>query len=199
MSSLIEPGPFLYLKDMKIIGEYLNGIVVIEPEIRQDDRGFFMESYNSAEFERLGLPTNFVQDNHSMSIYGVIRGMHFQWDEPMGKLLRVIRGGIKLVELDIRKGSPTYGQHVALYINETNNHIVWIPPGFANGFQVITGIADVSYKCTAAYNPKCESSICWNSFGAKWADIIPILSGKDSFAQTLEEWTQSDLSNSFSF
>ncbi len=168
---------------------HLDGIVVLTPRVFRDARGMFLESYQERVFADLGLPTRFLQDNHSRSCKGVLRGMHFQWEEPMGKLLRVVRGAIELVELDIRVGSPTYGEHVSLRVDDVDNHIVWIPPGFANGFLVLSDEADVQYKCTALYNPRTEGSIRWDSFGKQWSEVAPILSDKDSGAQSLQEWS----------
>lgn len=173
---------------LEIHSTHLDGIVVLSPRVFRDDRGMFMESYREDVFSVLGLPTHFVQDNHSRSKKGVLRGMHFQWDKPMGKLLRVTHGAIELVELDIRCDSPTRGQHVSLVVDDVNNNIVWIPPGFANGFLVLSDEADVQYKCTQTYNPAAEGSIRWNSFGKNWDESRPLLSDKDANAQSLEEW-----------
>lgn len=177
--------------------EYLNGLVVIEPKVFKDQRGFFMESYEEESFREAGVSSSFVQDNHSRSQKGVIRGMHFQWEKPMGKLLRVARGAIELVELDIRRKSPTFGEWISLDINDENKRIVWIPAGFANGFRVISDVADVLYKCTEAYNPKAEGSIRWDSFGKQWDTESPLLSEKDKNAQTFEEWLTREESELF--
>ncbi|MFM8179134.1 MAG: dTDP-4-dehydrorhamnose 3,5-epimerase [Candidatus Kapaibacterium sp.] len=175
---------------LTIHSTHLDGIVVLSPRIFRDARGMFLESYHEKVFADLGLPTEFVQDNHSRSSKGVLRGMHFQWSEPMGKLLRVTRGAIELVELDIRVDSPTYGQHVTIPVDDVDNRIVWIPPGFANGFLVLSEVADVLYKCTALYNPQAEGSVRWDSFGKEWPTASPVLSDKDAAAMSLQEWSE---------
>ncbi len=171
----------------------LDGIVVLRPTVFSDHRGYFLESFNARQFEELGLPTNFVQDNLSFSHRSVIRGLHFQWDPPMGKLLRVITGRIQLVELDIRPGSPHIGKHIALELSDENHRTVWIPPGFANGFLVLSQTATVHYKCTAFYNPRCEGSIRWDdpALGIHWQlDGTPIVSEKDAHGMTLTNWLE---------
>lgn len=176
----------------KIESEHLNGVVILKPDVYGDARGFFMESYNANDFKALGLPTNFQQDNHSRSAKDVLRGLHFQWDEPMGKLIRATQGSIMLVEVDIRPGSPTLGQHIMIELSDENKRIAWVPPGFANGFLVTSDIADVQYKCTVTYNPKCETGIRWNDpqLHIQWAISSPTLSAKDAVAQSLDEWLQ---------
>jgi len=175
-----------------IIEEFLHGIKVIQPDVFGDDRGFFLESYNLESFSKLGIPDTFYQDNHSRSAKGVLRGLHFQWDKPMGKLIRVVRGSIMLVEVDIRPNSPTCGNHITKVLSEENKLMVWIPPGFANGFLVTSDTADVQYKCSAVYNPSCESGIRWNdpALGIDWGIESPVLSSKDANAQSLAEWLQ---------
>lgn len=182
---------------LEVIAEHLNGLKVLKPAVFHDNRGFFTESFSARDFEALGLPTHFPQDNHSRSNRGVLRGMHFQWDAPMGKLMRVVRGAILLVEVDIRHGSTTLGQSVSIELDDRNNHMVWVPPGFANGFYVRSAEADVTYKCTAGYNPKAESGIRWNSFGFNWPDAKPNVSDKDQIAQSLEEWLSRPESQAF--
>lgn len=173
---------------LSIHSTHLGGVTVLAPQVFRDHRGFFLESFSEQAFREAGLPSTFVQDNHSRSAKGVLRGMHFQWDEPMGKLLRVVRGAIELVELDIRVDSPTRGRHVSLRVDDVNNHVVWIPPGFANGFLVLSDEADVCYKCTALYNPGAEGSIRWDSFGMAWSTGNPLLSAKDEAAMHMDEW-----------
>ncbi len=184
---------------LELVAEHLHGIKVLQPPVFHDDRGFFMESFSARDFAAHGLPTHFPQDNQSRSTRGVLRGMHFQWDEPMGKLLRVIRGAITLVEVDIRHGSPTLGHHVAIELDDVSNRMVWIPPGFANGFYVHSDEADVFYKCSAQYNPKAESGIHWNSFGMSWPTTQPHVSAKDDVAQTLEQWLEREESRNFRY
>src|SRR5581483_8795670 len=120
----------------------------VVPEIFADSRGFFSETYRADQFEALGLPTNFVQDNHSRSTHGVVRGLHFQWSPPMGKLMRVTRGAAFLVAVDIRKGSPTLGEWVGIECSADNRRMVWAPAGFARGFCTLADEAEIQYKCT---------------------------------------------------
>lgn len=180
----------------------LGGIVVLRPTVFTDARGYFLESYNAREFEQLGLPTHFVQDNLSLSKQGVIRGLHFQWDPPLGKLLRVIVGRIQLVELDIRIGSPYVGKHVTLELSQENHRTVWIPPGFANGFLVLSPTAVVHYKCTAFYNPHAEGAIRWDDpeLGIEWQlDGTPIVSDKDARGMSLRQWLEHPAAASFAY
>ena len=167
----------------------LGDIVVIQTPRYSDHRGWFMESFRADQFSALGLPQDFPQDNHSHSTRGVIRGMHYQYDPPMGKLLRVISGRIQLVELDIRRSSPTYGQHVSIDVSEENGRIIYIPPGFANGFCVLSNEAHVVYKCTAYYNAAGEGSInpLDPALGITWQTDAPIVSDRDRAAPPLLE------------
>jgi dTDP-4-dehydrorhamnose 3,5-epimerase len=166
-----------------------DAVKILRPDRFADSRGYFEETYRADVCIRYGIPTDFVQDNHSRSIHGVIRGMHSQHTQPMGKMLRVIRGQIQLVEVDIRKGSPTFGKHVSIDVSETNGRIVWIPPGFANGFAVLSETADVSYKCTALYNPSGEVGVnpLDPELGIRWLIDTPILSDKDANAPKLSQ------------
>lgn len=171
----------------------LGDVVVLVPDIFRDDRGFFVESYRADQFRALGLPTEFVQDNHSRSARGVIRGLHFQWDPPMSKLMRVTAGAAFLVAVDIRRGSPTLGQWFGIEASAENRRMVWAPPGFARGFCALTDGTEVQYKCTAIYNPQCESAIRWNDpgIGIEWPVKEARISEKDSNARTLPEWLSS--------
>jgi len=166
-----------------------DAVKILRPDRFADSRGYFEETYRADVCIRYGIPTDFVQDNHSRSVHGVIRGMHSQHTQPMGKMLRVIRGQIQLVEVDIRKGSPTFGKHVSIDVSETNGRIVWIPPGFANGFAVLSETADVVYKCTALYNPSGEVGVnpLDPELGIRWLIDTPILSDKDANAPKLSE------------
>lgn len=166
-----------------------DAVMILRPDRFADSRGYFEETYRADVCIRYGIPTDFVQDNHSRSAHGVIRGMHSQHTQPMGKMLRVIRGQIQLVEVDIRKGSPTFGKHVSIDVSETNGRIVWIPPGFANGFAVLSETADVVYKCTALYNPSGEIGInpLDPDLGIRWIIDTPILSDKDANAPMLSQ------------
>jgi dTDP-4-dehydrorhamnose 3,5-epimerase len=180
---------------LKVIQEDLNGLILFEPQVFGDSRGFFMESYRSDEFEKLGITTNFKQDNHSKSKKGVLRGMHFQWNDLMGKLIRVTAGAAIVAEVDIRYNSPTVGHYRKYEINSENKRILWVPPGFANGFLSLEDGTEVQYKCTALWNPECEKNIKWNDSQvaidwefAKYGIDEPETSDKDKAAQTLQEW-----------
>lgn len=173
-----------------IESRHLGEIVVIACDAFHDSRGFFSESFRADHFEKLGLPTNFVQDNHSYSHKGVIRGLHFQWDPPMGKLMRVTRGCAFLVAVDIRKNSPTVGNWYGLEVSSENRKQVWAPSGFARGFCALTDDVEVQYKCTGVYNSKAESAIRWNDpdIGIVWPCPDATLSDKDRDAQSLRQW-----------
>ena len=186
-----------------IESRYLEDVVVVAPQAYRDERGFFMETYRADHFEKLGLPTRFVQDNQSFSHKGVIRGLHFQWDPPMGKLMRVTHGAAFLVAVDIRKGSPTLGKWVGFEASAENRRQVWAPAGFARGFCVLSEFAEIQYKTTGLYNSKGESGILWNdpAIGIEWP--LPggeiQLSEKDKKAKTLSEWLASPDSANFSY
>ncbi len=186
-----------------IESKYLSDVVVLVPEVFQDTRGFFMETYREDQFVKLGLPTRFVQDNHSRSARGVVRGLHFQWDPPMGKLMRVSLGSAFLVAVDIRKGSPTLGQWTGVVASAENRREVWAPAGFARGFCVLSDFAEIQYKCTGLYNSKAESGILWNDESLKIEWPLPVsqiqLSEKDRNAQTLKQWLDSPQSEYFQY
>ncbi|HWB83413.1 MAG TPA: dTDP-4-dehydrorhamnose 3,5-epimerase [Bryobacteraceae bacterium] len=190
---------------IQIESQHLNGLVVLHhPDIFEDERGFFLEVYRADQFAALGLPTNFVQENCSRSRKGVLRGLHFQWEPPMGKLMRVIAGCVFLVAVDIRKGSPTLGQWFGIEASAQNKKQVWAPPGFARGFYVLSDYADIVYKCTGQYNHPGESGIRWNDprIGIRWplSNLsAPILSEKDARARTLDEWLASPESDHFRY
>lgn len=177
----------------RIEARYLNDVIVVVPQIYRDDRGFFIEEYREDQFSALGLPVDFVQDNRSFSTKGVLRGLHFQWAPPMGKLMRVTRGTAFLVAVDIRKGSPTLGKWIGLEMSaETVKH-VWAPAGFARGFCALSDEVEVQYKCTGTYNGNCESAIRWDDpdLGIKWPIKDVRISVKDQKAQLLSEWLES--------
>ena len=186
---------------IRIESRHLGDVAVLASEVFEDERGFFMEVYRADQYKALGLPIEFVQDNHSRSKRGVLRGLHFQWDPPMGKLMRVTYGSAFLVAVDIRKGSPTLGQWFGVEVSTKDKKQVWAPAGFARGFCAVSDFAEVQYKCTGIYNPKCESGIRWNDpkIGIQWPVKEPELSGKDRQAQTLDEWLASPASNHFQF
>src|SRR5271163_3398602 len=189
--------------DIKTEARFLEDVVVLVPDVFQDSRGFFMETFREDQFKALGLPTHYVQDNHSRSTKGVVRGLHFQWDPPMGKLMRVSQGSAFLVAVDIRKGSPTLGKWVGVEASAENRRQVWAPAGFARGFCVLSESAEIQYKCTGLYNNKAESGIFWNdpAIGIEWpvSASQAELSEKDKKAQTLAQWLAKPESDNFKF
>lgn len=187
--------------EIKIESRHLRDVVVLVPEIFKDARGFFSETFRSDQFRTLGLPTQFVQDNHSRSARGVIRGLHFQWDPPMAKLMRVTAGSAFLIAVDIRKGSPTLGQWVGIEASAENRRMVWAPAGFARGFCALTDGAEIQYKCTGIYNNKAESAVRWNDpeIGIKWPISDAFVSDKDRNARTLRDWLTSPESENFRY
>lgn len=188
---------------IKVEAEHLNGLVVLVPEVFEDERGFFLEAFRADQFKELGLPYDFVQDNHSRSAKGVLRGLHFQWEPPMGKLMRVTYGSAFLVAVDIRKGSPTLGKWFGIEVSAQNKKQVWAPAGFARGFYTLSDFAEIQYKCTGIYNNKGESGFLWNDpeIGVQWpieGDNL-ILSGKDQKAQTFAQWLETPESDNFKY
>ncbi len=179
----------------------LGEVVVLVPEIFQDSRGFFSETFRADQFEEMGLPTHFVQDNHSRSAKGVVRGLHFQWEPPMGKLMRVTAGSAFLVAVDIRKGSPTLGRWVGVEASASNRRQVWAPAGFARGFCALADGTEIQYKCTGIYNSKAESGIRWNDpeIGVAWPLTDVSVSEKDKNAQSLTEWLMRPESDNFKY
>lgn len=186
---------------LSLESEHLNGLKVIVPEVFEDDRGFFLEAYRIDQFKEMGIDKIFVQDNHSKSAKNVVRGLHFQWEPPMGKLMRVTAGSAYLVAVDIRKGSPTLGKWYGVEVSAENKKMVWAPAGFARGFAVLSDFAEIQYKCTGIYNNNAESGILWNDpeIGIEWPVKEPILSGKDANAQTLSKWINKPESDNFKF
>jgi len=186
---------------IKVESRNLRDVFVIVPEIFRDDRGFFSETFRADQFKALGLPTEFVQDNHSRSAKGVVRGLHFQWEPPMGKLMRVTVGAAFLVAVDIRKSSPTLGQWVGVEASATNRRCVWAPAGFARGFCALSDATEIQYKCTGLYNGGAESAIRWNdpAIGIKWPLSDVIISDKDRKAGMLADWLGSPESENFQY
>ena len=176
-------------------------VVVIKPAVLGDDRGFFMETYRQDNFRDLGLPTDWVQDNHSRSSKGVLRGLHFQWEPRMSKLMRVTRGAAFLVAVDIRKGSPTLGQWFGMEVSAENKKQVYAPYSFARGFCALTDECEVQYKCTGIYNSGAESGILYKDpqIGIEWPLKDVLVSAKDAKAQTLKDWLASPLSDNIVF
>ncbi len=177
---------------MKVIETSIPDVKVIEPKVVGDERGFFMETWNEKAFREAGINATFVQDNHSRSVKNTLRGLHYQIRQPQGKLVRVTRGEVFDVAVDLRTNSPNFGQWVGEYLSEENNRILWMPPGFAHGFLVTSDTADFQYKCTDFYAPVYERSIRWNdpALNVNWGVANPeelLLSGKDKEAQSLEQ------------
>lgn len=176
---------------MNIISTPIPDVLLIEPKVFADERGFFLESYQKRKFQEAGIDAEFVQDNHSKSCRGTLRGLHYQIRQPQGKLVRVISGEIFDVALDIRRHSPTFGRWVGDYLSAENKRMLWVPAGFAHGFYVTSPEAEVLYKASDYYAPEWERSILWNdpAIGIQWPvqDVQPILSPKDSMGKLLSE------------
>jgi dTDP-4-dehydrorhamnose 3,5-epimerase len=181
---------------MNFIETDIPGPVIIEPRLFGDDRGFFMESWNAKQFKDAGLDLQFVQDNHSRSAKGVLRGLHFQNPNAQGKLVRVTAGSVWDVAVDIRRSSPNFGRWVGVELSATNKRMFWIPPGFAHGFLSLQDGTDFLYKCTEIYDPSAEHSLMWNDpdVGIEWPldGIVPQLSHKDLIGRPLAEITAFD-------
>jgi dTDP-4-dehydrorhamnose 3,5-epimerase len=174
---------------MKFIETSLPGCVVIEPQVFGDSRGFFYESYNEAKYREAGIDRRFVQSNVSRSARGVLRGLHYQWPHPQGKLVSVLEGEVYDVAVDIRRGSPTFGQWAGVMLTAENHRHFWIPEGFAHGFCVVSDFATFSYQCTDLYDAKADGGIRWNdpAIGIDWPISSPLLSDKDSKAPLLAD------------
>jgi len=177
---------------MQVIETKLDGVKIIEPRVFGDSRGFFLESWNRKGYEEAGLPVDYVQDNHSRSAQGVLRGLHYQIRQPQGKLVRVTQGEVFDVAVDIRRSSPTYGQWVGVRLSAENHRVFYVPPGFAHGFYVMSESADFQYKCTEYYAPEFERSLRWNdpSIGIEWPLVdgrAPTLSDKDADCPLLDD------------
>ena len=173
---------------MKISHSKLKGCVIIEPRVFGDERGFFLETFQAVRYEQeAGIDLPFVQDNHSRSAKDVLRGLHFQKTKPQGKLVRVVRGEVYDVAVDIRKGSATFGEWEGVILSEDNKKQFWVPPGFAHGFVVLSDTADFEYKCTDYYDPSDEGSILWSDpdLNIPWPIADPVLSTKDESAKRL--------------
>ena len=177
---------------MEIIKTFIEGLLVIKPRIFEDDRGHFFESWSKGSFKNIGLDLDFVQDNQSLSQKGVLRGLHFQ-NPPFaqGKLVRVIKGSVLDVAVDIRKDSPTYGEHFAVELSEENKTIFWIPPGFAHGFVALKDDTIFTYKCSGVYNKESEGALIWNDedLNIDWRVVNPLVSDKDIQAGNFNDFT----------
>jgi dTDP-4-dehydrorhamnose 3,5-epimerase len=178
--------------EVRVLPTEIPGVVVIEPDVYQDGRGFFLETYHADRYRARGIEGPFVQDNHSRSAAGTLRGLHLQVKRPQGKLVRVVEGEIFDVAVDVRRGSPTFGRYVVVTLTAENFRQCYVPPGFAHGFCVVSQIAQVEYKCTDFYDPAHEIGIAWNdpAVAVPWPVREPRLSARDSHHPTLAELTE---------
>ena len=174
---------------MRVIETEIPGVLVIEPRVHADPRGYLFESWSAERYARAGVPAAFVQDNVSLSVRGTLRGLHFQWPHAQGKLVQALRGEVFDVAIDIREGSSTCGRWVSWCLSDANRQQLYIPPGFAHGFQVLSGEAVLAYKCTEYYHAECEGTIAWDDpeLGIEWPIADPILSPKDAAAPRLRD------------
>ncbi|AGH39207.1 dTDP-4-dehydrorhamnose 3,5-epimerase [Bibersteinia trehalosi USDA-ARS-USMARC-188] len=175
---------------MKIIETKIPEVKLLEPQVFGDERGFFMETFRDEWFKQNVANRTFVQENHSKSVKGVLRGLHYQTENTQGKLVRVVSGAVLDVAVDLRKSSPTFGQYVAEILSAENKRQLWVPEGFAHGFYVLSDEAEFVYKCTDYYNPKAEHSLIWNdpSVGIEWhLEGEPSLSAKDLAGKSLQD------------
>jgi dTDP-4-dehydrorhamnose 3,5-epimerase len=177
---------------MKTVTTSIPDVLIIEPRVFEDKRGFFMETWHRQKFREMGIDYDFVQDNHSKSPRGTLRGLHYQIQHPQGKLVRVIAGEVFDVAVDIRKSSPTFGKWVGVTLSASNKRMLWVPPGFAHGFYVTSDHAEFTYKCTDLYMPQHERAIIWNDpdIAISWPltnSTAPLLSEKDENAPTLND------------
>ncbi|AOR64670.1 dTDP-4-dehydrorhamnose 3,5-epimerase [Pectobacterium wasabiae] len=178
---------------MQIIDTAIHGAKIVQPKVFGDARGFFLETFEKKRYqEMLDIDLDFVQDNHSRSSKGVLRGLHFQKTNPQGKLVRVVRGEVFDVAVDIRQDSPTYGKWHGLILSEENKAQFWLPPGLAHGFVVLSDIADFEYKCTDYYDPSDEGCLLWNDpdLGIEWPISHPLLSEKDKLGKLFKDLTK---------
>ncbi|GKW23609.1 dTDP-4-dehydrorhamnose 3,5-epimerase [Pectobacterium carotovorum subsp. carotovorum] len=178
---------------MQIIDTAVYGAKIIQPKVFGDARGFFLETFEKKRYQKmLGIDVDFVQDNHSRSSKGVLRGLHFQKTNPQGKLVRVVRGEVFDVAVDIRQGSSTYGKWYGVLLSEENKTQFWLPPGLAHGFVVLSDIADFEYKCTDYYDPSDEGCLLWNDpeLGIEWPIADPLLSEKDKLGKLFKDLTK---------
>lgn len=188
MPSAFNPTPVSFAP-VKFTETSLPGVILIEPRVFGDERGFFMETYRADVFKAHGIDGAFVQDNHSRSARGVLRGLHYQEPYPQGKLVRCTRGALFDVAVDIRRGSPAFGKWYGVTLSEENKSMLWIPPGFAHGFCAVTDDAELVYKTTEIYRPEHDRAILWNDpeIGIEWPIADPTLSTKDAAASRLRD------------
>ncbi len=180
---------------LKLIDTAITDVLLIEPEVHSDSRGFFLEIFHHKKYADVGIDQTFIQDNYSHSEHGIIRGLHYQLHRPQGKLVFVMAGEILDVVVDIRRGSPTFGKWFGTHLSAKNKRQIYIPEGFAHGFCVLSKSADVMYKCTDFYDPEDESGIIWSdeTIAIDWPVKTPVLSDKDSRYQGLTEISEGDL------
>lgn len=174
---------------MKFVPTEIPGVLVVEPDVHRDPRGFFLETWHAEKYREGGIAYDFVQDNHSRSARGTLRGIHAQLEPMQGKLVRVLAGEIWDVAVDLRVSSPTFGRHAAATLDADDFRQLWIPPGFGHGFCVLSESADVAYKCTAPYRPEGEIAVAWNDpeLALPWPVDEPLLSARDQAAPTLAD------------
>ena len=172
---------------MKFLQTDLPGVVIVEPDVFRDSRGFFLETFHAERYRQGGIPCDFVQDNQSRSVRGTLRGLHAQRRRPQGKLVRAVRGEIFDVAVDVRPGSPTFGKWVGARLSEESFRQMFVPPGFAHGFCVLSDVAEVEYKCSDFYDRADEIGARWDSAGIEWPIKDPLLSPKDAALPTLLE------------
>ena len=174
---------------MNVIETKLPGVLILEPKVFRDERGFFVETFRETTLRETGINETFVQDNHSRSSKGILRGLHYQLIQPQGKLVRVSRGKVFDVAVDVRKGSPTFGQWVGCVLDDESLHMMYIPPGYAHGFVVLSEVADFIYSCTHYYHAESKQCIAWNDpdIGIEWPISDVSLSAKDQSAPRLAQ------------
>jgi dTDP-4-dehydrorhamnose 3,5-epimerase len=177
---------------MKVSTTALEGVLLIEPLVHRDDRGFFLETWHAERYRAAGIPDEFVQDNHSRSVRGTLRGLHYQVSQAQGKLVQAVAGEIFDVAVDLRRSSPSFGGWVGAYLSADNHHQMWVPPGFAHGFLVVSETADVLYKCNNAYAPEHERVLRWDdpTVGVRWplsGETAPLLSARDAAGALLRD------------
>lgn len=177
---------------MEFVPTRLPEVVLIKPKLYGDSRGYFLESWQQGKFAAAGIDAHFVQDNHSHSSQWILRGMHYQIQQTQGKLVRVARGAVYDVAIDVRRSSPRFGQWVGVELNDTNHHMMWVPPGFAHGFLALSDHVDFLYKCTDLYAPQHERTIRWNdsAVGIEWplpAGVTPQLAARDAQASGIND------------
>jgi len=172
---------------LRFVPTELPGVILVEPQVHRDARGFFLECYHAEKYASHGIDARFVQDNHSSSCYGTLRGLHGQSPHAQGKLVRVLAGEIFDVVVDARRGSPSFGQHVSVVLSAESHRQIYVPPGLVHGFVVTSETAQVEYKCTDFYHPECEFTVAWDdpALGIPWPVAEPILSAKDANAPPL--------------